>query len=289
VLEKLGAYTVGSIKGTERRRIRAHLVGCPSCAAMHDELRDVCSGLRAHAALLAVPLAAAGTGLAATVKGVLASAKAQVALVASASTVIGVLGIVAGPWGPNGSSPAALDDFDGKRGVELIITGMQPAEPSVPETIALTTGSLGTSAVVPNRRNRGAGQGPTSPDPDAPTPNGPTGGAPAVAGAYDENAPVVYRQTNITQRSEGHGDYLLIYETTSVTQVNSADQTKTTTTTRNYTKPATFGATTSTGNPRSQEVPSESVKPTSGSTESVGPTTTTTTARAPKPTATNPR
>lgn len=293
VLEKLGAYTAGSIKGAERRRIRAHLVGCPSCTSMHDELRDVCSGLGAHAALLAVPLAA-GTGLAATVKGVLASAKAQVALVASASTVIGVLGIVAGPWGPNGSAPVALDDFDGKRGVELIITGAQPPEP-LPETIALTTGSLGTSAVVPNRRGRGGGQGQTSPDPDAPTPNSPPAAAPAVAAAYDENAPVVYRQTNVTQRSESLGDYMLIYETTSVTEVNSAAQTKTTTTTRKYTKPATpFGATTSTGNPRSEDVPSASVKPTSPSTESVKPTTamtttTTTAARPQKPSATNPR
>ena len=128
VLEKLGAYTAGSIKGSERRRIRAHIVACPSCTAMHDELRDVCSGLRAHAAVMAAPIAAvagwevaragASTGVAATLKGMLAGAKAQVALVASASTVIGVLGVITGPWGPNGSSSVAVDDFDGKRGVE---------------------------------------------------------------------------------------------------------------------------------------------------------------------------
>ena len=46
VLEKLGAYTAGCVKGAERRRIRAHLAGCPNCATMQDELRDVCSSLR---------------------------------------------------------------------------------------------------------------------------------------------------------------------------------------------------------------------------------------------------
>src|SRR5439155_16871993 len=46
ILEKLGAYTAGTIKGAERRRVRAHLVGCSSCQSTHDELRDVCAGLR---------------------------------------------------------------------------------------------------------------------------------------------------------------------------------------------------------------------------------------------------
>ena len=297
VLEKLGAYTAGSINGSERRRIRAHLGGCASCTSMHAELRDVCSGLRAHAALLAAPLAAVagwelatagtsgaavGSGLGATVKGVLASAKAQVALVASSATVIGVLGFVAGPWGPGDLSSAALDDLDGKRGIQLEITGPESPESSDPESIALTTGSLRTSAVVPNRRGRG-GAGPAGLDQGVQSPDGPANAAPAAAG-YDENGQVVYRETTVQQRSVDHGDYALVYETTSVTEVNAADQTKTYTQTREYTKPAEpDAATTSSGSPRSESAPSESVRPTATTT-----TTTTTTRRSTLPTS-NPR
>lgn len=277
VLEKLGAYTAGSIKGSERRRIRAHLVGCASCTTMHAELRDVCSGLRAHAALLAAPLAAAAgwqlasagasgaaaaSGVAATIKGVLASAKAQVALVASSATVVGVLGIVAGPWGSGDGSTAAFDDLDGKRGVELVITATPSTDESTPESIALTTGTLSTAAVVPRRRVPGG------PGKDGAAPA--TGPVPArAADSYDENSRVVYRQTTVDQRTEDHGDYLVLYETTSVTEVNAADQTKTYTQTTEYTKPeaAPDGASTS-GDPRLAPSSSEpeSVLPTSSST-----------------------
>ena len=280
VLEKLGAYTAGSIKGSERRRIRTHLGVCPSCATMHDELRDVCSGLRAHAGLFAAPLAAL-----AAVKGVLAGAKAQVALVASSATVIGVLGIVGGLWGTHGSS-VALDDLNGKRDLELIITGTPPPHPSTPESIALTTGWLGTSAVVPNRRR--TGDPTTRTDPAAPPPNDPTGATPA-AGGQDAAAPVIYRETNVAQRSESHGDYMVIYETTSVTEVNAADQTRTSTKTREYTKPATVlsesTGSTSSANPRAEDLPSN---PTATTTDPVKPTTTTM-PKVGKPATTDPR
>ena len=49
VVEKLGGFTAGSVTGAEAERIKAHLHGCPSCRATQDELRDVCSSLRAHA------------------------------------------------------------------------------------------------------------------------------------------------------------------------------------------------------------------------------------------------
>lgn len=63
VVEKLGGFTAGSVTGAEAERIKAHLLGCPSCRATQDELRDVCSSLRAHAGVLvlAVP-ALAGVG-----------------------------------------------------------------------------------------------------------------------------------------------------------------------------------------------------------------------------------
>jgi RNA polymerase sigma factor (sigma-70 family) len=260
VLEKLGAYTAGSIKGSERRRIRAHLVGCPSCTTMHAELREVCSGLRAHAAMVTGVAVAGGFGTA--VKGMLASAKAQVALIASSATVIGALGVVAGPWGAGDGNAVAFDDLDGKRGVELEITGTQPSE-ETPESIAVTTGTLSTSAVVPRR----------STTPRANTPQA-------------QDAPVIYRETNVLRRAEGRGDYMVVYETTSVTEVDSADQTNTYVHTTEFTETnSTLGITESGGPRTDQPTPSESVKPSTTTTKptSSTPTTTTTPKSSPPP------
>lgn len=243
VLEKLGAYTAGSIRGSERRRIRAHLASCASCAAMHAELRDVCSGLRAHAALLAAPLVAAAGwqvsravtgGLGATVKGLLASAKVQVALAATSAAAVGVLGLATGPWGPGTS--VAQDDLDGDGGAELVITGSQPAGPTSSQTIALTTGEYSTAAVVPSRRTMRPAAGNA-------VPAGNAGGSPEVVAApakngFDEGALVVYRETAVEQRSETFGGVATVYETRSVTEVNAENQTRTYTETTKYTKPA---------------------------------------------------
>lgn len=64
VMEKLGGYTAGSVTGAEARKIRAHLIICPTCRSTHDELRDVCSTLRAHAGVvvLLVPASALAFG-----------------------------------------------------------------------------------------------------------------------------------------------------------------------------------------------------------------------------------
>jgi RNA polymerase sigma factor (sigma-70 family) len=253
VLEKLGAYTAGSIKGTERRRIRAHLGACPSCTTMHAELRDVCSGLRAHAGLIAAPLVGAG-GFGA-VKGVLAGVKAQVALVASSATVVGVLGLVAGPWGSSTGETAAFDDLDGRGDARLEITG-GPSE--LPESIVVTTGTLSTAAVVPRRR---------------PTPS-------RTKAAAATDPAVVYRETNVLRRAEDHGDYLVVFETTSVTEVDSADQTNTYVQTTDHTEPNGTFSISDSGDPKSDE-PS--------TPESVKPTTTTTTPRSTAPSTTKTR
>jgi RNA polymerase sigma factor (sigma-70 family) len=282
VLEKLGAYTAGSIKGGERRRIRAHLGGCASCTSMHDELRDVCSGLRANAGLVAVPvLAVGGGGLASTVKGVLAGAKIQVALVASSATVVGMLGLVAGPWLTGGDATLA-DDLDGKRGVELEITGAQPTGQRSPETIALTTGTLSTAAVVSGKRRRTADAAaagvPAGAPPDlAPATGGVSGANTGDARVYDTGSPVVYRATTVSEYSEAKDGYTVVYETTSVTEVNSAQQTTIYTNTRKYTSPAVAPGTADSGARRAD--PSSTGPPTSSdesSTPSVAVTTTTT-------------
>ncbi|EMD24956.1 sigma-70 family RNA polymerase sigma factor [Amycolatopsis azurea] len=105
VVEKLGGFTAGSVTGAEARRIKSHLIGCQSCRATHDELRDVCSSLRAHAGVVAllVPAAvgahASGalSGFAASVKGLLLGSKVKVGLAVASTAAAGAVGIVAGP------------------------------------------------------------------------------------------------------------------------------------------------------------------------------------------------
>lgn len=60
VVEKLGGYTAGSVTGSEARKVKAHLATCASCSATHDELRQVCSSLRAHAGVIVLLVPAAG-------------------------------------------------------------------------------------------------------------------------------------------------------------------------------------------------------------------------------------
>ncbi|MFI7117620.1 sigma-70 family RNA polymerase sigma factor [Amycolatopsis sp. NPDC049868] len=105
VVEKLGGFTAGSVTGAEARRIKTHLIACQSCRATHDELRDVCSSLRAHAGVVAllVPAAAGAhasgalSGLAASVKGLLLGSKVKVGLAVASTAAAGAVGIVAGP------------------------------------------------------------------------------------------------------------------------------------------------------------------------------------------------
>jgi RNA polymerase sigma factor (sigma-70 family) len=106
VVEKLGGYTAGSVTGTEAHRIRTHLLGCPSCRATHDELRDVCSSLRAHAGVvvLLVPAAALGFGgssvtggVVAAVKSLLFGSKIKVGLALASTAAAGAFGIAVGP------------------------------------------------------------------------------------------------------------------------------------------------------------------------------------------------
>jgi RNA polymerase sigma factor (sigma-70 family) len=239
VLEKLGAYTAGCTNGAERRRIRAHLRGCPTCATMHDELRDVCSGLRANTALLValgwVGLATTGAAgaMGVTVKGMFASAKVKLAVAASSVAAAGVLGIVAGPWGPAGDLSASPDDLDGRRGVELEITGSPPSTQTT-RPIAVTTGALTTAISLarngPARADRASttsqnGEQPAAAQPPADT----SEGMPASAGqtTNDEVALMVYRVTTIEVRTEQYPDYTLVCETISVTETSSAGQIRT--------------------------------------------------------------
>jgi hypothetical protein len=55
--------------------------------------------------------------------------------------------------------------------------------------------------------------------------------------AFDESAPIVYRETTVETYSTEYEEYTLVQETTTVTEVNSLDQTRTTTSTTSYTQP----------------------------------------------------
>ncbi|RSM38702.1 RNA polymerase subunit sigma [Amycolatopsis balhimycina DSM 5908] len=105
VVEKLGGFTAGSVTGAEAERIKAHLLGCPSCRATQDELRDVCSSLRAHAGVLVLLVPAAASvggsgvlaGLGATIKGVLVGSKVKIGLALASTAAVGAVGVAAGP------------------------------------------------------------------------------------------------------------------------------------------------------------------------------------------------
>lgn len=126
VLEKLGGYTAGIVTGSEARRISEHLGTCAECRATHDELRDVCFSLRAHAGGIAVLVPAtagaalgAGTGAGSAagatsalgagssstssggflsaLKAAVTSTKLKVGLAVASTAAAGVFGASAGP------------------------------------------------------------------------------------------------------------------------------------------------------------------------------------------------
>ncbi|MGW7532684.1 zf-HC2 domain-containing protein [Amycolatopsis sp. NPDC054798] len=136
VVEKLGGFTAGSVTGAEAERIKAHLLGCPSCRATQDELRDVCSSLRAHAGVLvlAVP-ALAGVGKAAgavaTVKSVLFGSKVKVGLALASTAAAGAVSLTAGPL-VFGSHPVQ-DVGLGGGAPELALQPPEQPPPPVPQ------------------------------------------------------------------------------------------------------------------------------------------------------------
>ncbi len=263
-LEKLGAYTAGSIKGAERRKVRAHLATCASCTAMQAELQDVCSGLRAHAAFLAVPVAGlamwqqaatagvpavvGGAGFGTALKGFLTSAKVQISLAATSAAAVGAFGLALVPWGESGE-PTAFDDFDGAGPTELVVTGTTSSGTEVPRLTDHPAPKTATSehqakpaAVAPERRTpvgaarpRGARPGTSTAEPGPSARSGlDLAGQPE--NAYDDSLPVVYSQSYYERKYSIYDRYDVVTESTTVTRVNSANQTTVATQTTSYTR-----------------------------------------------------
>lgn len=241
VLEKLGAYTAGTTSGIERRRIRAHLASCQSCTAMHAELRDVYGGLRPHSGLHVV-LVAVGMSL----KALLCSTKAQAGIAATSAAAVGVFGFVVA----SADRPSPVD-LAGKRDIEMSVDAplvspltsidvakgarddtiehpamaRQPKEDHPEKAGSTTTGHTTTSStpVVGDATTDAPRAEQVTVTPDTAT--------------FDEDAPIVYSQTTTETYSQEYEGYTLVQETTTVTEVNSLDQTRTTSTRATYTRP----------------------------------------------------
>jgi RNA polymerase sigma factor (sigma-70 family) len=172
VVEKLGGFTAGSVTGAEAERIKAHLHGCSSCRATQDELRDVCSSLRAHAGVLVLLVPAAGAaasgsgvlaGLGATVKGVLVGSKVKIGLALASTAAVGAVGVAAGPV-LFGTTPVQDVGLTGGA-PELVVvppTGPHQQPPPQPQQdprigIGVLNGR-GTGVAVPARQRTGGGQ-----------------------------------------------------------------------------------------------------------------------------------
>ena len=251
VLEKLGAYTAGAIKGSELRRVTSHLSGCASCTAMYDELRDVCSGLRAHAAYLTAPVV--GVGVWAQVKGFFAGAKTQIALAGAAA--VGALGIALVPGGSD-TRPLAVDDLDADDGIVLTSDASAPTAPAVvtttggqaPKTRSDTIAADVPAAAGPTTTTRArqaespagtssettttTGQGARIDSP--PASEDPPMGAKVVE-PYDESLPVVYTHSSTQRKWQVYDDREVYTVTTRETRVNSANQTTVVTSSTAYT------------------------------------------------------
>jgi RNA polymerase sigma factor (sigma-70 family) len=153
VVEKLGSYTAGGVTGAEARRIRAHLLGCSSCQSTHDELRDVCSSLRAHAGVLLMAIPAVGfgggssAGGMAVVKSFLFGSKVKVGLALASTAAAGAFGIVAGPavFSPHSTQSIGLP---GGGSPELTIADPAPPVADQPK-VAIGTGELAVHAPGP--------------------------------------------------------------------------------------------------------------------------------------------
>ncbi|MEU4251669.1 sigma-70 family RNA polymerase sigma factor [Amycolatopsis sp. NPDC026612] len=166
VVEKLGGFTAGSVTGAEAERIKAHLLGCPSCRATQDELRDVCSSLRAHAGvlLLAVPAAASAgggalAGLGATIKGVLVGSKVKIGLALASTAAVGAVGVAAGPV-LFGAGPVLEAGLTGGAPELVVVPPPEPPHQPPPQAeprigIGVLNGR-GTGAAVPARSRSGA-------------------------------------------------------------------------------------------------------------------------------------
>jgi RNA polymerase sigma factor (sigma-70 family) len=197
VVEKLGGFTAGSVTGTEAQRIRTHLLGCSTCRATHDELRDVCSSLRAHAGVIVLLVPAAGLALGGAASGgwltaaksLLFGSKIKVGLALASTAAAGAFGVAVGPvvFGPDSSQVMGLD---GGRAPELTIVQPVPPAPPYPK-VALGIGELSVRGVADPGYDakHGSVGGAAYSQANASVPQSPQGDVPGNAVAGTSGAP----------------------------------------------------------------------------------------------------
>ncbi|MCS7482129.1 sigma-70 family RNA polymerase sigma factor [Umezawaea endophytica] len=139
VLVKLGSFTAGGVQGAEQRRIRKHLRTCARCTALHVELTEVCSALRAHAAHLGVPVAVTAL-VGAQVVPVAVAGKAAwlggrvkfVLAGAASAAAVGVFSLLAGLFTGSPGPGVIRADQDAPHGLQLVITTSDTTTSSLP-------------------------------------------------------------------------------------------------------------------------------------------------------------
>ncbi|WP_370945973.1 sigma-70 family RNA polymerase sigma factor [Amycolatopsis sp. cg5] len=253
VVEKLGGFTAGSVTGAEAQRIRAHLVGCSSCRNTHDELRDVCSSLRANAGavLLLVPTAAftatkATGGALAAVKSLLIGSKVKVGMALASTAAAGAFGIAVGPAMFDSDQTQAIGlEGHGGAGPELGV--VKPAV-EVPDAPKVEPASDHLSVHGPNEV---AGGDPVEPrlggDVPADVPEIPAGGQPgAQIPAGQASAPPSGTATDPRSDTGSHAPVAggttasdtspMRSDTTTTSSDKTAVSPTTTTTTKTYSK-----------------------------------------------------
>lgn len=239
VVEKLGGFTAGSVTGAEAERIKAHLLGCSSCRATQDELRDVCSSLRAHAGVLVLLVPAAGAaasgsgvlaGFGTTVKSVLIGSKVKIGLALASTAAVGAVGVAAGPV-LFGTTPVQDVGLTGGA-PELVVvppTGPHQQPPPQPQQdprlgIGVLNGR-GTGVAVPVRQRTGgrqvaANEVPGLPAGDVPAGDLGTGTDPGTNGETPRED-----LSSSTFSAPGHSETSPRLDSTSTDMTESSDET----------------------------------------------------------------
>ena len=161
VVDKLGAYTAGQLRGAEVRRIRAHLTTCSDCARLQAELADVCAGLRRHAGTLVPPVLIGGGLSGHVVSGSLTAklaalgARMKIALVTASVALVGGAGLAVGPLLVH-SGPSVHADYDHDV-LPIVGTPARPTGGPAGATIAHTAASPYTtrSSASPTQHSSG--------------------------------------------------------------------------------------------------------------------------------------
>ncbi len=226
VVAKLGAYTAGGSQGAEQKRIRKHLQTCSSCNALHAELAEVCSTLRAHAASIAVPVAATAllspalVGPAVMGKAAWLSGRVKLVLASAASAAaVGLFGVLAGTF-TGAPGPALVQSGpDGAPGENVLALGTTTTATGTATSETSPSAAAG-KVVHPKTEQEAQSASPTT-STDVP---GTQADGTTTAPAEERALPVDTTSTPVTTTESG--SILLITTTPTTTEVTTTPTSK---------------------------------------------------------------